>query len=49
LRSILLALTHFATFDQFQAVPDARPAADIAIAVLTETLLLRGLSRNSRL
>ena len=37
--AILLVLTHFATFDQFQAVPDARPAADIAIAILTQTLL----------
>jgi AcrR family transcriptional regulator len=37
--AILLALTHFATFDQFQTVPDARPAADIAIAILTQTLL----------
>jgi AcrR family transcriptional regulator len=37
--AILLALTHFATFDQFQAVADARPAADIAIAILTQTLL----------
>jgi AcrR family transcriptional regulator len=46
--AILLALTHFATFDQFQAVPDARPAADIAIAILTQTLL-RELHRNSRL
>jgi len=46
--AILLVLTHFATFDQFQAVPDARPAADIAIAILTQTLL-RELPRNSRL
>ena len=44
--AILLALTHFATFDQFQAIPDARPAADIAIAILTQTLL-RELPRNS--
>ena len=44
--AILLALTHFATFDQFQAVPGARPAADIAIAILTQTLL-HELPRNS--
>ena len=37
--AILLALTHFATFDQFQAVPGSQPAADIAIAILTRTLL----------
>jgi len=37
--AILLALTHFATFDQFRAVAAARPAADIAIAILTQTLL----------
>jgi AcrR family transcriptional regulator len=44
--AILLALTHFVTFDQFQAVPDSRPAADIAIAILTQTLL-HELLRNS--
>jgi AcrR family transcriptional regulator len=44
--AILLALTHFATFDQFQAARDARPAPDIAIAILTQTLL-HDLSRNS--
>jgi AcrR family transcriptional regulator len=44
--AILLALTHFCTFDQFQAVADARPAADIAIAILTQTLL-HELPRNS--
>jgi hypothetical protein len=36
------------TFDQFQSVPDARPAADLAIAILTQTLL-RELPRSSRL
>jgi AcrR family transcriptional regulator len=44
--AILLALTHFATFDQFQAVADARPAAEIAIGILTQTLLDE-LPRNS--
>jgi hypothetical protein len=38
--AILLALTYFATFDQFHAVPGARPAADIATGILTQTLLL---------
>jgi AcrR family transcriptional regulator len=37
--AILRALTLFATFDQFQAVPGSRPAADIAIAIFTRTLL----------
>jgi AcrR family transcriptional regulator len=36
--AILLALTHFVTFDQFQTVPGSRPAADLAIAILTQTL-----------
>ena len=38
--AVLLAITHFTTFDQLHTASGLRPAVDIAISVLTRSLLI---------